>query len=365
MPAFDFDALRDDLAAGENGHAARHNEERHAIKALAARTRRVVYSDDYSTLQGAIDAAKSGSRPLIIAPGTHALSAPLVMDDCDLLHVSAYRATFSAVADMPAMLDMKNCTRCTWHGGRFDVPEGRTVDNAIYIYHDTSQSTRNAFYDVMIQGAYTVGIRVGQQGSGFQCDHMFFQNVECNGAGGAGQIGIYVGSGVHANCLNHTFRNIMCSGHGTHIHVDATNAYLDGVFLDRSDVDFYVASTQFAVRNVRSEGAGRLLVTGGPAGYGAMLTLEDVLWNGQEIEADGEWIQAKLAGGLVLRKVTIRNPAYAPKISVGATKPLRLQIDGMIAPVGHADMIDAAANVIVQRSGYITLDVNGHVESIA
>jgi hypothetical protein len=290
----------------------------------------MLYSSDYATLQAAINDAKARARPLTISPGVHTLTEPLVLDDCDRLHVFAYRASLVAGANMAAIVDMKNCTRCSWQGGWLKVPTGVTVDNALYVYHDTSQCTHNSFRDVVVEGDYSAGIRVGQMGSSFQCDHMYFANIECLGRALSGQVGIHVGTGVYGNCLNHTFRNIMCSGHDTHIVVDATNAYFDGLFLDRATVDIQATTTTLSVRNVRSEESARFLVTGGPASYPTLLSFEHIQWYGAALAVDGEWIQTHLAGLLRLRDIDLRNAAVAPKIAASLAAPLAIDVDGYV-----------------------------------
>jgi len=323
-----------------------------------------VFSADYGTLQDAVNDAISKRRPLVIAPGTHTLTAPLVIAGGNALAVSAYGATLQAGADMAALVELRDCTRCTWRGGWLKVHEGRTVDNALYIYRHEGQCTRNAVYDLTIEGAYTTGVRIGRPGDCGQCDHMYITNVECIGRANAGQVGIYVGPGVFGNCLNHTFTNIMLSGHDTHAVIDATNTYWSGVFLDRASVDFKVNATMLSIRGVRSEEAGRFIVTGGPAAFGASLSFEDIQWHGQKMADDGEWIQCALSGSLLLRNVVVTNPAVNAVIKTGPGAALLLRIDGLTSKTAYTDALKVSAKTTVQTTHYVKLDAKGAVESI-
>lgn len=327
----------------------------------------VVYSANYASVQAAVDDAAAKRRPLVIAPGEYLLTEPLVIRGCDRLHISAYRATLTASADMASLVDVANCTRCTWQGGWLNIPPGRKVDNALYVYYDTAQCTHNLFRDVVIAGDYSVGIRVGKTGSTYQCDHIYFDNVECNGVGLAGQVGIYVGPGVYGNCLNHTFRNIMVTEHATHVVVDRTNAYFDGVFMDEASVaDWRVDATTFSARNIRSESAARMLVTGGPSTFATLLSFSDVLWGGDRLAADGEFIRAHLAGVLRLTDIHVRNPAVTPKIYAAPGAPLLVDIRGLASATPVADMLKwGNANPTARAHGALLVSSSTRVESIA
>ncbi len=117
-------------------------------------------------------------------------------------------------------------------------------------------------------------------------------------------------------------------------------------------------------RHVRSEGGARFIVTGGPAGYGAALAFEDVMWHGEDIADDGEWIQAFLAGTLALTRVSLRHPAHPPVIKASPGKKLLLKIDGMLSKTPYAEALNVSGNVIVANAGYIEIDDKGNVANI-
>lgn len=331
---------------------------------LHGRTRGAVHSGDYATLQAAVDDANAKNRPLVIAPGGYVLSAPLRLDELRWLDIFAHGAILQAGGNMAAIVEVHGCRGCTWHGGRLKVPSGLVVDNALYIYHDTASCTRNAFYNLTIEGDYNVGVRIGKLDDGGQCDHMYFVNLECIGRELDGQIGIYVGTGRFANCLNHTFRNVMLSGHDTHVVASATNAYFDGVFMDRSNVDWYVATTMFNARNIRSESAGRMLVTGGPATYAALLSFDDVIWHGDSIAQDGEFIRTYLAGSLRLRNISMRHPLVTPILHADPGAPLVVDIDGFVSESDAESLLDGTARVTMRVRNYVNVAANGSVVSV-
>jgi hypothetical protein len=332
--------------------------------ALHRRLNGALYSADYPNLQAAVDDMDAKKRPLIIAPDTHVLTEPLRFDSLIYCNVDARGAFFRAGADMPAMLDMPDCRRCHWHGGWFTVPANRIVDNVIYCYRDAIQCTGNTFNEVMIEGAYKCGIRVGKPGSVYQCDHTYFTNIECNAAGLPGQVGIHVGTGVYGNCLNHHFVNLHMGSHETHVYIDQTNVSITNADFDTAERDLYVAAQAFSIRNVRSEDSQRFMVTAGPASYVANLTVDNVIWNADSIAEDGEWLQAKLAGYLKLSNVRVVNAAHPPVIrSYNGMAALRIAIDGLTTNAAAQDAFVLPPQTTV-RGDYIQHAVSTAVMSI-
>lgn len=342
------------LTSTRQQHVDDHNRYRNYVL-------QAVNSLDYGTLQAAIDDAATYKRPLIIAPGTYTLSASMLMNNLSDVHVFAYGAKFTISGDLASLLDMRDCTRCSWQGGWFNVPTGRTVANAIYVYRDTLQASRNSFQDVTVDGDYTVGVRIGQQSNGGQCDHMYITNLEVMGHDLAGQVGVYVGDGVYGNCLNHTFNDLMCSHNETHVKVDATNPYLRNAFFDTSVTDIVLNANVFSIRGGRSESATRFMSTGGPSGAVANVTIDDLEWHGEDIAADGEWIQHKLSGSLNLSNVRVLNAAHAPVVKITASKPVGVTVNGMTSTATAAEAISGAAAV---TGIYTQHDDDGEVVSV-
>lgn len=354
-PTFNYQRTRDQ-------HIADHGR-------IHRRLQQYVFSEDYPTLQAALDDVAQFRRPLVIAQKTYTLAAPLLLDNQRNVHIFAYGATVNPGANMPALLEMRDCTDCTVHGGRWNTGPNFQVDNAIYVYHETFQSSRCQFYDVTVEGHYGAGVRIGKMGQGGQCDHHTFTNLTTFGTMEAGQVGVYVGGGTYGNLLNHTFNDLKCSGNEKHVVVDATNVYIVGAFFDRSVVDLQVNSPAFSIQNVRSEEATRFLVTGGPSGAPANISVRDVIWHGEQLAADGEWLQMKWAGSLLLEQVRVVNAPVAPKVRGNPGAPLVIHARGLTVgggvPAPYSGAFAVSGNVTVKTDSYIELAADGRVLSIA
>jgi hypothetical protein len=351
-----------DLPVDVTGHSA--EQHRQDSNEIHARLNAAIYSSSEASLNAAFIKAANLKRPLIITPGTYTLTAltAMLMNGLTDVHVSAHNVLFVAGADMPALFEMRDCVRCSWRGGWFRVPDNIAVPNAVYVNRDMVQATRNTFNDITVEGAYQTGIRIGKQGSGLQCDHMWFTNVECIGRGLPGQVGVYVGDGVWGNCLNHTFTNLMCTGHETHVKVDRTNAYItNGFFAYASETDLFLDATNFSLRGGRSEGSKRFIVTAGPSSGITQLTVSDYDWHGENIASDGEWIQHKTGGTLSLDAVRALSAAHAPVIrsSAGVPKAISMHSLSTIAAVA-----DAFVGSAILEGLYVQHDVNGSVVGI-
>jgi len=349
-----------DIGNTRDDHLLDHNR-------LHTQNSNVVYSGHFATLQEAVDAAIARGRPLVIAPGVHTLTAPLVIDRGYHLHIQAYGARIYAGANLTALVEMRDCVRCTWRGGWLWTTDNYTVGTMLYIYREDGQCTRNAIYDVNIDGHYTIGVRIGRATDPGQCDHMLLQNVECTGASiTAGRIGYYIGTGVYGNCLNHVVQHVLAAFHDTHVYIDATNVEMTGVYCSMANTDFFVSASQFHVSGVRSEGSERFFVTAGPAGYGANLSVENVLWPAQELHADGQWIIGRLSGVLSLRNVTLYDApdGVTPVIRGDPGVGLLLDIDGLVSTSTAANAVSATAKVQVSLRNYAQIGAGGSLIGI-
>lgn len=325
--------------------------------------KRVIYSGNYNSFSDAIADANSTKRPLVIEPKTHTLTSSIAFNNMHNLNIFAYGARFDINADLTSVIDFKDCVRCNWYGGYFNTPSNRTVDNVFYIYRDSVQATHNTFNDIFIDGSQTVGIRIGKQASGLQCDHMFFNNIEISGENNPNQIGIYAGDGVFGNCLNHTFRNLMLSGHDQHIVIDATNGYFENLFFDTANIDIFAPSVTFATfKNIRSEGAKQFLVTGGSAGYLTHVSVDNVNFHAENLNDD--WLEYKLAGSLTLNDINITGNIATPIIRTSPSNPLNINIDSLSNNSDYEDIFTLNAQTTVDIKRYIKIDGSGSVLNI-
>lgn len=347
------------FSAGDTGHLAHSNQSKTRLDS-------VIYSADYPSVQDAIDDAVLVARPLVIEPKLHTVTTPYTIQNAVDVSVSAYGATFRAGADLPRMLDMDGTARTTWHGGIFEIPSPYTVTDTIYIHREEGHfvSTINTFRDVQILGRYVTGVRVGRQGDTGQCDHALLDNLVLVGTDGVSLHGLYIGSGVYANNLNHVITNLRAAYHQTHVYVDGTNVHCDGVFTGYGETDFRVGSTMFSVKNVRSETAERFLITGGPASYAANITIENVIFEAGLVPQDGEWLRLYLAGYTSVKNVVVANAPVTAKIKADAPAPLLLSVDGLTSKSLYTEAIDANINTTVANRGYVQVAGNGIVEAV-
>lgn len=342
-----------DWQVGQSGHAAEHNQ-------IGLALNQVVYSANYPTLQDAIDTAASLTRPLIIEPKGHILSTPLLLDNLNGIHVFAYGATFVSSGNMAALLDMRDCIYSSWTGGHFQVNNGHVVDNAVYIHRENTRSSQCIFRDIHIQGDYSTGLRIGRLGDNLQCDDMTFSNTTLSGTGKPGQTGVYCGSNQYGNNLNHHFYKLASVDHETNVAIKLTNAYITGGEFGHAAVDLDVDAVSFVCRNVRSESSKRFLQSLGYSSYLTQVTIEDVSWTGEQIAADGEWIQYYHAGNLRLNNVSISEPVYLPIIHVQGGAPLRVSINGLATPATAQGAFLLGTNASV-KGDYIQTDAIGQI----
>ena len=291
-----------------------------------------VHSVDYNDLQTAVIDAIAKKRPLIIAPGSYRMTSPLLISDAHNLTVFAYGALLTCDVPLNALVEIKESQHVAWYGGMFK-PQTET-QNALYIHGGGTGLSNIKISDLMINGDYVTGIRVGEPNSGVQCDHIYFDNITLFGSWVAGDsndigdCGIYLGSGRWANLLNLSVNRLNASGHNTHVHVDATSyVSLTNLGLDRSDTaDILNACSNLVVQSARSEEAKRFLISSGTGTSIFMCTLSNIRFHAQEIASDGQWIKYYYAGGLTLNNIHAHNNPETVNPTVFVAPPAPLQV---------------------------------------
>lgn len=300
---------------GRDEHIEDHNR-------LHARMNQMVYSNDYPNVQAAINAAISNHRPLLIAPGTYLLDSPIRVVDSLYLTVFAYNAVFTCSTPISGLLEVEDSKFLNWFGGRFS-PDA-TCDNAIYIYGDDYGASFINLRDVICEGKYIVGIRVGQPDNTIQCDEIYLDNIYLYSLWKPGiqeihgSEGLHLGSDVYGNCLNLSASRITVSAHDKLIVVSAAEyVNLSQLNLAGSDTaDIVTSGGVVSIRDVRSELSRRFMVTPGNATTQFMVTVDCVLFAAQLLAEDGEWIRYNYSGGLTLSNVNARNAPQAIQATI-------------------------------------------------
>lgn len=347
-----------------------------------------VYSDRYNTLQDAVDAAigapdkpdgpvRTACRALLIS-GHHALTEPLRIRNTQWLHIRAYGARITAAADMDRLLDIDGVSYCTFEGLRLDTTPDATVTRLAHLYwsKDAARSTTgNVFRDCTFSGRYVTGLTLGLPGMGNQCDHTHIDRCHFLGAWTPGddalwQEGLHIGDGIHGNNLLHTVNALVATHHRKHVVVDASQLVLTGASLQWSEVDFDLRTSWLCrIAGVRSEGAERLMVTGGPASYGAQIALSDVQYHAERLTSDGQWIQARVGGVIRLDNLRCSNApeGVAPTIYAAPPATLYLEARGILAggnhPAPEAGALTVNEHVEATLAGYIELTPGGGVKA--
>ena len=109
------------------------------------------------------------------------------------------------------------------------------------------------------------------------------------------QAGILIGTGGPGNVLDHEMHSSGVSSHVVGVKWEYGNGQWSGGQFANNGTDFYLGTPggQFSIGGFRSEGAGRLLQSGGPSTVGMLLRLHDIKWSSNNVHADGYWIDYK------------------------------------------------------------------------
>lgn len=285
-----------------------------------------------------------------------------------------------ADSPMSAVLDINGAAYSQFGGFTVTGTAGVQVDNAIYTYWDNAGSQRtnhaNAYYDIVVRNLdYIVGIRVGKSGAGNQVDNDIFENIHIAGAWATGetsryQYGMYVGDGVFANNLVHHGYHLVLGHNRYQMRVDATQMAVYGAGFDGAESDLFLAATGFCCfSGIRSENAERFLERS-PTSAAANVTISDVLWSADSMNADGQWVKFAGGGLLKLDQVRCANPEVQPLIVLGSsTTPVRCEAVGLTiggTPFTPAveDCFTLSTNARVNVKGFVALGASGATSSI-
>lgn len=248
-------------------------------------------ADDTSAIQTAINYAISNGVELWFNKGVYKISAPLVINpnkNTFIMKGQFFDTQIVTSSTLDSMLDINRMAYGEISGFRLsNISGSNIVDKMINYYWDgvggTRSVTQNIFKDIYIDGRFRVGMKIGKDGTGVQCDNTLYERVIINGAFHNNQssttiyqVGVECGDNVFANNLLHNFVNLTIVGCKTGFYCNnAGYVTLSQASFSLNEMDFNIESvTSFSMNNFRSENAGSFLkaVTGG-ATFGNKITI--------------------------------------------------------------------------------------------
>jgi hypothetical protein len=331
-----------------------------------------------AALQAAIDEAcgtanpvtttRVANRRIVLPAGTYLLNNQINIRSVMNLEIIGHgNCILQANANMTSVFDINGAAYSRFGGFTIIGTAGVQVDNAIFTYWDATGSqrsnTRNCYHDLTIRNLdYIVGMRVGKPGVGaVQVDNDEFRNIGINGGWTTGnttrwQQGLYLGTGTAGNNLLHHVYALLSILHRYNLYVDSTQVDLHGACFGNGETDVFTGVTGYVtLTGVRSETSERFLKTGGPTTAAPMISLSDIMWSADAMNADGKWIDLLVSGTIVMRNLALKNAAIIPKISVGAgANPIELLVNGLsvfgpVSPVAVASLFTLVSSASTVR----------------
>jgi hypothetical protein len=291
-------------------------------------------ADDTTAIQATINAAvtegdpikdvRKGIAAVYLPAGTYKITAPITLRSIERLKIfgDGLGLTWLAAAGkISSVLDLNGVAYCTFVD--FSIrslagnDEANSFDAGIFLHWEKDESrrstTNNRFYNIEVGGRFKIGFQIGAPGATNQVDQTQWHGCRVYGQWKAEektwwQAGWRVGAGVFANNLIHSIYSVDATHLRYGVHVWASQVAIYGGAMGSNAVDLYLqAVTSYChVSGIRSESGGRLIESGGPTGYNANVTIEDVLWKvTTNMAADKHVISYNFPGTLVLRNVVI------------------------------------------------------------
>lgn len=288
-----------------------------------------------------------------------------------------------ANSNMSSVLDINGACECSFGGFRVTGTPGVQVDNGIFNYWELASSlrssTRNVFHDIEIRNLdYFTGMQIGKVGTGgAQVDNTEYRNLFMSGGWTTGnttrwQNGLRLGNGTAGNNYLHHGYALNLIGNRHNLYVDNSGIDVRGAGFGGGEIDVFTGITGYISLNaIRSETSERFLVTGGPTTAGLIISVTDLLWQANAMNADGEWIRLYTGGGLEGRSIAVGNAAVIPKIAVGFSGGSHarcvidgFQVGGTIAPVAVESLFIINGNSSVDVRGYTAVNSSGSTQYV-
>lgn len=357
---------------------------------------------DWAAIQGVVNASITNTsavsttrvplRPVLVSKGDWVLNRPIQVtsvQDLDFGGQGSFTRFRLGGAGLTSMIELNGTASSTFHDFTFAdtlTPASHTTTYGLYLKWDNTtanrSSTSNQFRNITMRNINftSAGIKIGEQSSGNQVDNTSWHGVNVNGdsrwhdAGGSSGSAVcwWVGDGTFGNNLAHSFTSCEAVRCNYGLYVDASQAqWLGGSIATTHGADIYANTTGYLlVDGIRSEVSARLLVTGGPASFGAYVQLSNIKWTAvsANLASDKRLIDWKLGGSLVLTNVTVTNPGSDPLVIYtggNTSNPITITSTG-VSVIGRsmAQLYSVGSNVLNKVVSYINTNSSGTVTSI-
>jgi hypothetical protein len=305
-----------------------------------------------AALQSAIDEAcgagnpvtttRYATRPVILPAGVYNIDATINVRSVIGLVIEGHgHCEINASSNMTSVFDINGAGYSRFQGFTITGSGGVQVDNGLYTYWDTAgalfPNTYNSYRDIVVRNLdFITGIRVGKMSSSIATDNDSFYHCIVQGPWTAGnttryQYGFYFGTGVGANNLVHHVYKFAANGVRYPIKVDQTQIAVYGGGVSGCEIAIYYSGSGYAsFHDLDVETSERLFYSIG-SGQNTNVTLENVWFRGNTINADGQLIQHNMGGSFTLRDIYCAISAYGPTVTpmtVIGPQPCRVIVRG-------------------------------------
>lgn len=277
---------------------------------------------------------------------------------------------------MDAFLDNDGVANGYWSDMSVRVLTGATVDRAVSLDWSGAgitnrSSSSNVFARISVSGPVKYAFAIGTRSANRQVDNTSLWSCLATGlyTRGSGEATLHqaafrFGSGTAGNIIGNFAYNCSSTRYRYQFEAVSTNLTVHGSLPAANEVDFRHSGAvgPVSITNVRSEQAWRLWEDTSTAAV-RTVTLQDIIWNGASIAADGRWISNNNAGHLKLDNVHCYSAAVTPKVYsqvVGGSASTVTAIGlAQQAPVESA--FDVGGGTRVVAVGYTQIDTNNVV----
>jgi hypothetical protein len=217
------------------------------------------------------------------------------------------------------------------------------------------------------------GISVGRNSGSYDVSAGMFRDITIDGGREVGaaeatywQSGIYLGSSVSGNVLNHYLDGCRIHFVKNAVRVDSVNS----VSITRSEtshvenVVYKSGPGVLSIADSRFEESYRLIDTLGGASYSSSATVDNVIWGGiTSAPPDNYYLRWNYGGTLILRNVFVQPQGYTRYIQCSSAKPITVLLEGYYSPTGagyEQDVVEAVSttNVFIESKGFYNLNAD-------
>jgi hypothetical protein len=345
-------------------------------------------ADDTAAFQAAIDSAitrgdpvsttRTAMRSVYVPSGTYRITRALRVWSVEHFRLRGDGDSSRLLADaatMEAVLDLNGTAFSSFADLSISGTKGTGVTRAVWVRWTRvgRSSTVNTFSRITVidlryqRAAFEIGDAASAAGQ-VDTTAWYFCTAAGRRTSGGGdsenwQSGFLVGTGTFGNNLLHHFYGCNSTHNRWGMNLSASQMLWSGGIVQSNDVDFMIGTTSYcAIKGVRSEESLRFLETGGPATFPATVSVEDVNWHPEKLNADGYILRWKFGGSLRLASMQVANaPGKSPKLLIETTAAVTLHLDGYSTTVPLTSLIEARLGAKLRTivSGYTQTDVGG------